>query len=100
MLPHGTHLVADAAACILAANVQHTSTSLFDRSATYRDTKKVIAEASQWTSRRSASAAAKRDIPTKTVPKIRIHANDAGYGGTRSMCATIHRDTYQKKNIS
>jgi len=38
MLPHGTPRAADAVACILAANVQRTSTRPSVRSATYRDT--------------------------------------------------------------
>ena len=94
----GTHLAADAAACILAANAQRASTKPYARSAAYRDTSKAIAETLQWTTRRSANVAAKRDIP-KTVPKTRTHATGARYECTRSTYATIHRDMYQKQNI-
>ena len=47
MPPGGTPRAADAVACILAANVQRTSTRPSVRSATYRDTWKATVGAQQ-----------------------------------------------------
>ncbi len=69
MTLRGIHLAADVAACILAASARPNSTRPSASSATDRDTSKVIAEASPWTTRRSASAVEKGDIPKKNVPK-------------------------------